>query len=180
MDTRKEAICDALLAWINQRPGLEFANYGDVSSYRAEQRSIARDKQEALTLLAAVRWRDSITADDLIEASRHSFSGRLSIKFREVANKSGPAGGAIVDYCTGQYWPTEYRRAVCAVLAGALWNWQRDKAMPAPMSDDGQGTRLYAGFKAGHKSPDAMSAGDYLRNTFKREFGKSLASRWFN
>ena len=32
-------VFDALEAWINQRPGLEFANYGAIAPYRAEMRS---------------------------------------------------------------------------------------------------------------------------------------------
>ena len=32
MDMKKQAICQALRTWINQRPGLEFGNYGDVAS----------------------------------------------------------------------------------------------------------------------------------------------------
>lgn len=45
--TLKTQICDALATWIRQRPGLEFGNYGDVSSYRSEMRSIAKDKRDA-------------------------------------------------------------------------------------------------------------------------------------
>ena len=40
MDTRKETIIACLRKFIAQRPGLEFANYGDVALYRAEMRSI--------------------------------------------------------------------------------------------------------------------------------------------
>lgn len=149
MDSRKEKILDALRAFIAQRPGLEFGNYGDVSAYRAEMRSITKDRHHAQALIAAVAWRDSITADDLITASRRAFSGRLEI------NES--PGGVSIDYCTGQYWPTEYRRAVAAVLASALWAYWRDSL---PTENE-------------HKGYD-------IRRTAMRELGRPLAARYFN
>ena len=30
-----------------------------------------------------------------------------------------------IDYCTGQYWPTEYRPAVCRLLSSVIWHWIR-------------------------------------------------------
>ncbi len=119
----KELIIDALRQWIRQRPGLEFANYGDVSLYRAELRSIGNDLKHARELLAAVACRDGITDKDLIDASRRAFSGRLTID---------TSSGVSIDYCTGQYWPTEYRRAACAVLAAALREyWKRSTSSAA-------------------------------------------------
>lgn len=116
----KELILDALRQWIRQRPGLEFANYGSVSAYRAELRSIGNDLKHARELLAAVAWRDGITDKDLIDASRRAYSGRLTID---------TSSGVSIDYCAGQYWPTEYRRAACAVLASALREyWKRSNA----------------------------------------------------
>jgi hypothetical protein len=59
-------IIGALDRWIRQRPGLEFGNYGDVSAYRSEMRSITKDLHDARTLLAAVNWRTSIDAAALM------------------------------------------------------------------------------------------------------------------
>jgi hypothetical protein len=249
MEPRKQAIIDALRAFIRQRPGLEFGNYGDVTAYRAECRSIARDKREAETLLQAVSWRDGITWKDIVKASESAYSGRLSIDMgddwqiavsspnrQRIESKtvgfateqdardrialwraSGspdaeraavlpPTSRVSIGYCTGQYFPTEYRRAVCAVLASALWEYTRGKAMPAPSftvectDDDGKRTRAtskvfstradadqYAGTVAAprhaHSSPvygpKNVSAGDWLRAHFRNEFGRSIASRWF-
>jgi hypothetical protein len=186
MEPRKEAICNALAAWIRQRPGLDYANYGDVSGYRAEQRSIARDKREAETLLAAVRWRDSITADMILEAARSAYSGRLSMRAyvdkwcdgvkHDVWCEDGKNERVTIDYCTGQYWPTEYRRAACAVVASALWEWQRQN-MPAPVCDDPNMGRVYRSPE--HADRDYVSAGAWLRAHFRKEFGKGIASRWF-
>ncbi len=148
---KKQQIIAALYVFINQRPGLEFGNYGEPVSYRAEVRAIGKDLTQARQLLRYVELRASITAEDIIAASESAYSGRLTITARDD-------GAIAVDYCTGQYWPTEYRRAVCAVLSQTIWAWTSAHCMPA----------------------DTAKPGDYLRASFKREFGRSMASRWFN
>jgi len=146
MEQRKQTIIDSLYRWIKQRPGLEFGNYGDISAYRSELRSITKDLHHARELLAYVSRRPSITADDLLTAARSAFSGRLTI--REGLER------AEVEYCTGQYWPTEYRRATCAVLASAIWYRLRD---------DVQGD-------------DKAEA---IRKAARRELSRPVAARWF-
>ena len=94
--TKRAAILDALRAWIKQRPSLEYDNYGDPKSYRAELRSITRDKREAETLLCSVEL-SGITGKELNAAFR-AFSGRLSWD------------GERLDYCTGQYGPLSTAR----------------------------------------------------------------------
>lgn len=157
----KNHILTALRAWINQRPGLEFGNYGEVSAYRSELRSITKDRAHALKLLQAVELRDSITADDLIAAFSRAYSGRLSIS--EATNRKGEHA-AKLDYCTGQYWPTEYRKAAAAVLASALWDAKRSDGMP----------------DAATLESIKQSPGTWLRESFRREFGRSIQSRWFD
>lgn len=146
MDPRKESLLDALRAFIAQRPGLEFANYGDVSAYRSEMRGITKDRHQALQMLDAIAWRDSITVDALLHAARGAFSGRLTVK------ETAP-GAFSLDYCTGQYWPTEYRRAVCAVASSALWDYWRD---------------------------NGATTGDAIRTKARRELSRGIAQRWFN
>lgn len=167
----KEHILLALRAWVNQRPGLAFGNYGDITAYRSELRSITKDRRDALELLNAVSLRDSITADALLAAFPRAYSGRLSIT--ETTNKRGEKA-AKLDYCTGQYWPTEYRRAACAVLAAVLWDWVRTSYMPKGElmhnSETGEILERY----------DGLRAGDYIRRFFRREFGRSIAQRWFS
>lgn len=119
MEPRKQALIDALQRFVAQRPGLEFANYGDVSAYRAEMRSITKDRHHAEELIRAISWRDSITANDILKAADFANSGRLAIRETEP-------GTFTLDYCTGQYWPTEYRRAVANVLSSALWDYWRE------------------------------------------------------
>lgn len=106
----KQTIIDALHRWINQRPGLEFSNYGDVSSYRAELRSIGKDLQHARAMVNYVAWHDSITAEMILDAAG---SGRLSIVVK--------GDTVVINYVTGQY-----RRAVCALMSSVIWYWLRE------------------------------------------------------
>jgi len=172
MDTRKHDILQAITAHVRQRPGLDFANYGDVRLYRSEMRQITRDRHDFDALLSAVQWRDSITADSILAATR-AYSGRLTVTEGEDRKVN-------VEYCTGQYFPTEYRKAACAVLASALWDYAREN-MPKP---DGKVTRTTGSGpfrrESEHDSIEGLSPGDWLRRYFRREFGRGIASRWFN
>jgi hypothetical protein len=145
----RDHILNALDAHIRQRPGLEYGNYGDPSSYRSEARRITKQLHDARTLLAYVR-RSGMSEGTLLSGFR-AFSGRLEWKPNEN-------GGGSLSYCTGQYWPTEYRAAACAVLASALWNYWRD--------DYHARTGTYEG------------ARESIVKSFRREFGKRLADRW--
>lgn len=199
MNTKREQILFALSTWVAQRPGLEFGNYGDVTSYRSEMRRITAQRHDFDTLLAAVSWRKSIDADALRAAFRDAYSGRLTLhEDSECAHGPGAvstcggcrrswcdacdpcpsamcpwcngAGGSKAErtgrvrlkYCTGQYWPTEYRAAACAVLASALWAYWRDCC-----PDDEAARR-------------GLSPGSWVRCTARRELGAPLARRWFD
>jgi hypothetical protein len=148
MNASKNEIVSLLSAWIHQRPGLEYANYGDRQAYRCEVRNITAQLHDARTLLAAVSI-SSMTAEQLAEGFR-AYSGRLQL----VEN----ADGIKLEYCTGQYFPTEYRAAACAVLAYALWEYQRND----------------------FDVQDASNKGDAIRAKFRRIFGRTIANRWFN
>lgn len=165
--TKRDQILDLLAAFIHQRPGLEFGNYGNVTAYRSEMRSITRDRHIAKRLLADVRWRTSIDEARLRDAFR-AFSGRLTLT-------DLPDGRLRLDYCTGQYFPTEYRKAVCSVLASALWDNARDN-MPEP---DAHGMYPDANSRDRH-SAQHVSGGELLRTRFRREYGRSIASRYFD
>ena len=155
MTDKRDLILQMLAKFVAQRPGLEFGNYGDVSAYRSEMRSITRDRHIFDKLLGAVSWRTSIDETALRQAFKDAFSGRLTLTDRAD-------GKLALDYCTGQYFPTEYRKAACAVLASALWAYQRECSQ-AKVDD-----RRYS------------SLGDEIRHTFKREFGANIANRYFN
>ena len=134
--TTKAELIESLRQFAAQRPGLEFANYGSAASYRAESRRITRQLADARALLAAVESRDSITAENMLAELR----GRLTWK------------GSGLDYCTGQYWPVEYRAAVCRSLSSVLWAFWRDCGF------DRAGIRAFAA----------------------RTFGSGIRNRWFD
>lgn len=150
MNISKDQIIALLEEWINQRPGLDPRDYGwgsdGWSNYRSESRRITQQKRDAQILLRAVEY-SGIKAEELLQAFR-AYSGRLEIKqdgdeFR-------------LEYCTGQYWPTEYRAAACAVLGMALWDYHR----PDYENDE--------------------HPGDSLRKMFRRKFGASIQRRWLD
>lgn len=51
---------EKLVKFVNQRPGLDFSNYGDHKAYNAESREITKDRQDFFELfaLAARRCND--------------------------------------------------------------------------------------------------------------------------
>lgn len=167
----RTALLSALREFIAKRPGLEFANYGSISSYNAEARSILKDLHHARALLRYVEMRPSITAESIIEASKRAFSGRLTI------TPSSDGESFELDYCVGQYWPTEYRRAVCSVLSSAIWDYLRE-TMPA--ADGLIKVKLPHGGDIEVENHGGLSAGDWIRKAARRELGRPLAARWFN
>jgi hypothetical protein len=140
-------IINALRGFVEQRPGLNPANYGDRKSYRQESREVTRDLHDAREILGVASW--TVTADDILAAAR---GGRLSINERP--------DGIAVEYHTGQYFPTEYRKAVCRVLAQALWNHNRER-----YSDSAK---------------PGESAGDAIRRRFRQMFGHRITRRYFD
>jgi hypothetical protein len=168
METRKQMIVGALDAFVRQRSGMDPNNYSDGPMYRAEQRSITRDLHDYRVLARTVELRDSITADNLAKAFK-AFSGRLTLP--EGWDKPGFTTEIELDYCTGQYFPTEYRKAACAVLASALWEHSRAE-MPQGERDPVTSAEIMPG--------NWQSPGDWLRASFRKEFGRGIASRWFS
>jgi hypothetical protein len=138
----KSMILASLFCFIAKRPGLEYGNYCDMGIYRAEMRSITRDLKDAKTLLAKVG--DSYMPASVLKEAFSAYSGRLSWD------------GVELDYTTGQYFPTEYRKAVCAVASHALWKYYGDD-IPY----------------------DAENRGDKVRAIFRRMFKAPIAMRWF-
>ena len=109
MDNDKAKIIAALRAWINQRPRLRYADYGEAASYRREARRIGRQLEDARRLIRRVEVLP-ITG----EALAGLFRGRLTWD------------GEALEYTAGQYWPTEYRAAAARVCADALWDYYRE------------------------------------------------------
>jgi hypothetical protein len=104
------AVCpfDALLAFAQQRPGMEPGNYASWRDYRQESRQVTQDLHDVRLLMQVGRWR--IPADRLTA----NLGGRLM----------WDAARGQWEYCTGQYFATEYRRAAARLLAegiGRAW-----------------------------------------------------------
>ena len=145
---KTEQVLIALDAWVRQRPGLEFGNYGERVAYRAESRRITRQLHDYQALRDALDWR-TISAEQWADAFR-AYSGRLTASER--------ADGAVgLDYCTGKYWPTEYRAAACAVLASVLWalKWEESNWI-------------------------VKSLGIWMRSEFRQQFGRHVYGRWLS
>jgi len=141
----RDNILHALAAFAATRPGLNPRDYArdwrdteGRKAYASDVRSITKDLHHARALLTAVRL-SGITEAQLVEAFR---SKRLSWD------------GQRLDYCTGHYYPTEYRKAVCSVLASALWNYFREDCL--------------------------CDTGDKIRAAARRALPRAIASRWFN
>jgi hypothetical protein len=118
----QSAVFAAFTAFINQRPGLDFADYGDWKIFRQESASIGRDKRRAVAALATA---DLLPWDAIaMKAAFSAFSGRMQPVIRED-------GKLRLAYCTGQYWPTEYRKAAASVLE-AYVEAVRPKRAPEP------------------------------------------------
>jgi len=142
----KQDILNSLQAFVNKRPGLIFADYGDISLYRRDYReNCQQPKRDFETLSRAVAWRDSIDAEAIREGFRRAFGGRLDL------NENGD-----IDYTPGQHGATEYRRAACAVLAHVLWDYW------------------------GSDTPEGKTPREHITRNARREFGRGIASRWFN
>jgi len=147
----KNQIINALYTFANKRPGLEPRDYvrswddsEGRATYRAESRNITKDLNHARALLRRVEL-SGITAEEIIEASKEAFSGRLTI----TATNDGIVK---IGYCVGQYFPTEYRKAVACVCARALWNYWREDSKTA----------------------------DSIRQLARREFPRAIARAYFN
>ena len=146
----REALLETLAQWINQRPGLDprnyISDYRDAhgrAAYRREARSITRQLHDARALLRYIELHPTIDAQRILDAAR----GRLTIK---------PAGESFeIDYCTGQYWPTEYRSAAAQVMASAIWEYFREDCIRSEGADS-------------------------IRALAKKEFPAPIARRWFN
>lgn len=145
----KPAIITALRAFIRQRPGLEFKNYCSGyqdkqgrNAYFAEMRAITKQLLDAKVLLHAVESDAGISGADLL-AAFSAYSGRPSWD------------GERLDYVKGQYWPTEYRAAACAVLARALWD------------------------SLSRSRGDSLG-GEGMRRHFRERFGRGIQKRWFD
>lgn len=152
----KASLCAILRELIMSRPGFETGNYHTYAAYRSDARRSLRDRDDAMKLLDAAEYSDSVTLSHLRDAL--SSARRLSLS----------DDGQRLDYCAGQYYPTEYRAAACSALASAWWNAIRDDLTASAHS------------AAMVCSPwrDAVTGGR-IRKYARSRFGSTIAHRWF-
>lgn len=154
-------IFDVFERWIAQRPGLDVRNYysdasdhNGVRAYKNEVLQISRDARRARAALKEAQSYE-FDAAAMLDAFR-AFSGRLqpiiehyllntraencpSCKVAPGAEHTAMCTAGLeeltpiirFEYCTGQYWPTEYRKAAAAVLEDYCET-VRPKALPKP------------------------------------------------
>lgn len=126
----------ALVEFAAQNSGIEPRNYYDpadrlagrrdayrqgVTAYKSECRSITEDWRR-FKLVLATAADEGVSDLEVVAEAPHAFSGRLEWK------------GADWDYCTGQYFPTEYRKAAATVLEAAIRRVRRNR--PAETRSD--------------------------------------------
>ena len=131
-------ILEALHRFVAQRSGIDGRNYGGRESFLEDYRRILRDGRDARALLRVVELSTCLPDSILVDLLR---SGRLTWD------------GKRLDYCAGQYFPTEYRAAACRTLASALWCY---------WSDGGR------------------HSADQIRAAARQNLGRGIAKRWFN
>lgn len=159
MLSKRDQILSALESFASQRPGIEPGNYGDWQSYRSESRSVTRDLHDAHALIGACCRYPSLVTEEILRESFRAYSGRL--KLSDCEN-----GSVSLDYCTGQYFPTEYRKAVCSVLGSALFQAMRENLLRVSaerFQRDGVVTEV---------------AGDSIRKGVRNLIGARLQRRW--
>lgn len=105
----KQVALIKLHEFASQRPRIDIHNYGSCQTYRQEAANVTRQLARFRKLFAAA-VAAGLPDAVLIKAGEGYFSGRLTWN------------GKGWDYCTGQYWPTEFRLAACVVLEAALRN----------------------------------------------------------
>ena len=138
-----------LVQFVNQRPGLEFAEYGDVKLYRSEMREITNDRSDFFELYALASRRLGNEFEAKLTEALKTGSGRLTLK------ENGE-----LKYCTGQYFPTEYRPAANRVLVGLIWaDYSNEK--------DQNGNDVYAD-------------GSAIRKAIKRNLSRRVGRLYFN
>lgn len=108
-----------LVYFAAQNSGIDPRNYYDrldpnpstrragVIAYNQEKRSITADWQRFKAALVSC-FEEGVTEVQVINAGKGAYSGRLNFN------------GEAWEYTTGQYFPTEYRKAAACVLESAL------------------------------------------------------------
>lgn len=107
MTANMKTIASTFEKFIKSRPGFDYANYGDSTSYNQDVRAAGKQRRRALAALEEFRYLD--WNESAYKEAQRSFSGRLTLSLQDD-------GRATLDYTAGQYWCTEYRHAAAVWL----------------------------------------------------------------
>ena len=135
---------EALNAFVAQRSGIDCRDYSNRAAYMGDYRPMLQNGTDYRKMARFVAL-SSISNYDLVKGCGLVFSGRLVID-------GNLQDGYNIDYTTGQYFPTEYRRAACCVIAQVITTYWKD---------------------CGYDKHE-------LLNKAKKEFGRAIAMRHFN
>lgn len=102
-----EEIFRKLIAFAESRPGFDTGDYVDAKSYRADTRKATRDLHRVRKLASQIHWRSTVV--ELIAAELRGGRGRLRLDSRGE-----------IEYCAGQYYCVEFRRAIVALIETAI------------------------------------------------------------
>ena len=101
-------VIELLCKFVNQRAGLNFADYGDRTIYLRESREITKDRQDFYEFLnLAYRLVDDLNGKIITYLSANG--DRLTLENNRLK------------YITGQYFPTEYRPAATRAIKAVIW-----------------------------------------------------------
>jgi len=113
---KTEKLFNALNSWLNQRPNLDYRDYGCSKSYNSEYRSILNDLHDARGLL---NYCEHMELGQLLNDRLENSSDRLTLTWSDDR--------PVLDYTVGQYWPTEYRVAVAYACKSVIWAYWREE-----------------------------------------------------
>jgi hypothetical protein len=146
--TAMKTTIQLLRDFAHQRPNLNFADYGDVKAYRSESREIIKDLHDFNELFSLAFTRIDNLNEQLTDYLTKS-SGRLTLENGKL------------QYCTGQYFPTEYRAAANRVLADLIFADYREE------TNSNDPNKVYA---TGHE----------IRKAISRKVSRRVMKNYFN
>lgn len=205
-DPVKGDICDRL-AQVLSNPVKLLKGYPTLEAYKAALNETRRDLWHGQTMLAWVNRTPELTGAMLVEEFTRPWRVKTGHRERSLFVQSDRHTAALVTL-QGMLPPTEPRKAVCEVLARALWKFTTTYGMPPKdgwrvMFVDAHGRHRYSTTTAQDRDGcekaarmlrnsgrvgDAFAVetiggktpADWLRKHFSQRFGTAIQKRWFN
>jgi hypothetical protein len=103
----RKALAQSMVEFANSKPHFDLCNYSSQSGYKSDYNKYKKyaDKNRAYGYWGFLDLLNSLDDDQIEYAFRTAYSGRLSFNNRFE-----------LEYCTGQYYPTEYQHALNRVV----------------------------------------------------------------